>query len=79
MILSDKTILNEMRWGNIIIDPFEPKHLNPNSVDLRFGRICKINTRGVLDPRQHNPIVELIIPEEVYHLDPVEVYLYGCN
>lgn len=79
MILSDKTILNEMRWGNIVIDPFEPKHLNPNSVDLTLAPLCKVYETGVLDPRQPNPTVELVIPEEGYVLEPGQVYLYACN
>lgn len=46
MILSDRTILNEMKAGNIIIDPFTPEHLNPVSVDLTLAPEFKIYTRG---------------------------------
>lgn len=42
MNLSDKTILKEMESGNIIIEPFEPKHLNPNSIDLTLNPAYKM-------------------------------------
>lgn len=45
MILSDKTILQEIEQGNIIIEPFERELLNPNSVDLRLGNELKIYQR----------------------------------
>lgn len=79
MILSDKTILQEMHWKNIIISPFNKDHLNPNSVDLTLAPQFKIYQPGVLDPRQPNPTIEMTIQEEGYVLQPGEVYLYACN
>lgn len=37
MLLSKPAILREIEAGNIIIDPFNPKHLRPNSYDLTLG------------------------------------------
>ena len=79
MILSDKTILHELRWGNVIIDPFEPKHLNPNSVDLTLAPHFKRYVADILDTRKPNETEEFVIPEEGYVLKPGEVYLYACN
>lgn len=79
MILSDKTVLQELQAGNIVIDPFNPKHLNPNSVDLTLAPQFKVYKRGVLDPRQPNPTIDLTIPETGFILEPGEVYLYACN
>lgn len=45
MILSDKTILQEMENGNIIIEGFQRKHLNPNTVDLTLAPTVKIYPR----------------------------------
>ena len=45
MILSDKTILQEIETGNIIIDEFKQEHLNPNSVDLTLAPTVKIYPR----------------------------------
>lgn len=79
MILSDSSIVKEMQAGNIIISPFEPKHLNPNSVDLTLAPTFKIYQSGPLDPRKPNPTLEFTIPEEGYVLNSGEVYLYACN
>lgn len=79
MILSDKTILQEIAAGNIIIDPLNPAYVNPNSVDLTLAPQFKRYVADVLDPRQPNPVEEFIIPETGYILQPGEVYLYACN
>lgn len=34
MILNDVQITNEMEWGNLKIESFRPKHLQPASVDV---------------------------------------------
>lgn len=79
MILSDKTILQEIAAGNIIINPLNPAYVNPNSVDLTLAPQFKRYISDVLDPRQPNPVEEFLIPEEGYVLQPGDVYLYACN
>lgn len=79
MILSDKTIVQEIAAGNIIIDPLNPAHINPNSVDLTLAPQFKVYTERVLDPRKQNKFIEMTIPEQGYVLEPGEVYLYACN
>ena len=79
MILSDKTILQEIAAGNIIIDPLNREYVNPNSVDLTLAPQFKRYTGDVLDPRQPNPVEEFVIPPQGYILHPGEVYLYACN
>jgi len=79
MILSDLTILQELKKGNIIISPFDPKYLNPNSVDLTIAPQFKRYVPDVLDPRKPNETEDFVIPEEGYVLQPGEVYLYACN
>ena len=37
MLLSDKRIVEEMEHGNIVIEPFDPRHLGTNSYDCRLG------------------------------------------
>ena len=39
MLLSDKRIVEEIKSGNIIIEPFDERHLGPNSVRLSHGRL----------------------------------------
>ena len=37
MLLSDKRIMEELAHGNIIIEPFDQRHLGTNSYDCRLG------------------------------------------
>lgn len=37
MQLSDRTILNEYSKGNIILEPFDIKNINPTSYDVKLG------------------------------------------
>ena len=79
MILSDKTILQEIENGNIIISPLNLAHVNPNSVDLTLAPTFKMYTEDVLDPRKENKFIKMSIPDSGYVLQPGEVYLYACN
>ena len=36
-VLTGPEIVRQMRAGNIVIDPFDPKNVGPNSVDLHLG------------------------------------------
>jgi dCTP deaminase len=42
MVLSDRSIREEIAAGRLIIDPFEEKFLQPASVDLRLGREFRV-------------------------------------
>ena len=48
MNLSDSTILNEISNGNIVLEPFDIKYLNPNSVDLTLNPKFKIVSKDRL-------------------------------
>ena len=37
MLLSDKRILQELERGNLVIEPFDVRHLGTNSYDCRLG------------------------------------------
>src|SRR5256885_14471807 len=37
MLLSDKRIMEELAHGNIVIQPFDARHLGTNSYDCRLG------------------------------------------
>lgn len=55
MILSDGDILKEIKEGNIIIDPFKEKYLQPASVDLHLGDtflVYDTHTGHVIDPKK---------------------------
>lgn len=38
MVLSDRTIKEELARGRLVIDPLEPSHIQPASVDVRLDR-----------------------------------------
>ena len=55
MVLSDRTIKEEMAAGRIVIDPFDPSCLQPSSVDLRLdGKFLVFhNSRyAFIDPQE---------------------------
>lgn len=78
MILSDSAILKGIESGDIVISPFNPKHVNPNSVDLTLDNILRYYylDRGThLDPKKYNSTNEVTIPEEGIVLYPGNLYL----
>ncbi len=56
MILSDQTIREYIDAGRIVIDPLDPKGLQPSSVDLRLDswfRVFRNHTMGHIDVKQN--------------------------
>jgi deoxycytidine triphosphate deaminase len=64
MILTDKTIYDEIAARNIVIEPLIEENIGTNSVDLTLSKTLLMYTEHVLDVRQKNPYVEIIIPED---------------
>jgi rifampicin phosphotransferase len=75
LILTGTEIAREWANGRLVIDPFTPEHVNPNSFNFRLGPRLYIYQPGVLDPRRENPFDEVTIPEEGYVLQPGRLYL----
>ena len=75
MILTDKTINDEISEGNIVIEPFNPENLGTNSYDLTLSNTLVLYTERVLDVRKKNPSTPIIIPDEGIILQPGIVYL----
>ena len=67
MILSDRTIREQLDAGRIVIDPLGPNSLQPSSVDLRldrFFRVFKNHTMGHIDVKQNlEELTELVEAE----------------
>ena len=56
MILSDRTLREQLDAGRIIIDPLGPNSLQPSSIDLRldrFFRVFKNHAMGHIDVKQN--------------------------
>ena len=79
MILSDKSILEEMEKGNIKISPFDIRKLGSNSYDVHLSKHLAEyngNTHGnILDSKKENEITRFEIPEDGYLLLPNRLYL----
>lgn len=75
MILSDKSILEEIEKGNIVIEPFDRSKLGSNSYDVHLGKYLAVYNDTLLDARKHNQISHFEIPEEGYVLQPASLYL----
>ena len=81
MILSDRTIREEIDAGRIVIDPFDPACIQPSSVDLHVDSQFRVfaNSRyPYIDVKQEMPdLTELVEvkPDEPFILHPGEFVL----
>jgi dCTP deaminase len=74
LILSGKEI--EKRMGkDIVIDPFDPSRLNPNSYNLRLSGDLVVYEDECLDMKKKHATKGLAIPEEGLLLEPGRLYL----
>lgn len=74
MILSGQEIRRQL-GSNIIIDPFDESHLNPNSYNLSLHSELLTYEEVVLDMRKANRVRRVTIPPEGLVLSPNQLYL----
>jgi dCTP deaminase len=75
MILSDKKILEAIRSGDIVIEPFDEDCLGTNSYDVHLGKTLATYSEHELDAKKHNKIQYLDIPKEGLVINPGTIYL----
>ncbi len=81
MILSDRTIRQELAAGRIVIEPLVEGCIQPSSVDLhvdRFFRVFRNHTMGLIDVKQEmEDLTELVEigEDDVFILHPGEFVL----
>jgi dCTP deaminase len=81
MVLSDRTLREEIAAGRIVIDPFDPAAVQPSSIDIRVDRLFRVfrnHTTGIIDVKEDlEDLTELVsIPEVgVFMLHPGEFVL----
>ncbi len=74
MILSGKEIEREL-GKNIVIDPFDPAQVNPNSYNLKLDNKLYIYKSALLDMKRNEEVQQIMIPEEGIELRPHVLYL----
>lgn len=75
MILSDTRILEEIKKGSILIQPYDRSNLGSNSYDVHLGDKLAIYKDKVLDAKLHNEIKMIQIPKDGFLLEPDQLYL----
>jgi dCTP deaminase len=81
VILSDRTLREQIAAGRIVIEPFDDGCVQPSSIDVKIGNLFRVfrnHTSGIIDVKQNqDDLTELItIPEEgVFMLHPGEFVL----
>ena len=81
MILSDRTLREQLAAGRIVIDPLDESLIQPSSIDVRVSNLFRVfrnHTAGVIDVRKdQSDLTELIEipPEGVLMLHPGEFVL----
>ncbi len=81
MILSGLKIKEEIKKGNIVIEPFDDIKINnksrlgPNSYNLSLYNKLLVYKNSPLDMKKNNEVEEIIIPEEGLVLEPNKLYL----
>ena len=78
MILSGRKIQKHI-GSDILIEPYDPKRVNPNSYNLSLHNELLVYTGKTLDMKRENPTERLVIPEEGLVLEPHRLYLGRTN
>ena len=78
MILSGKEIVKHL-GKEIIIEPFHPERVNPNSYNLSLYNELMVYDHQELDMAKPNPASTIYIPKSGYVLQPNKLYLGRTN
>jgi dCTP deaminase len=75
MILSDRKILEYVKRGDIVIEPFDLSNMGGNSYDVHLSKYFAVYKDKTLDAKKHNLIRHFEIPKTGFVLKPDELYL----
>ena len=76
MILTGSAIEKAVSHGDIVLSPFTPRHLNPNSYNFHLGSALKVPFGKILSTKRPNIWRSLAkIPREGLVLSPRKLYL----
>ncbi len=71
MILVDWQIQNRIERGFITIDPFDPKFIQPNSIDIRLGDhfVWYEDSDDVIDPYEQDSVLSHVNEKHAEYID----------
>lgn len=75
MILTGAQIASERRDGRLVIEPFNPARIEPNSYGFTLGDRVLTYEEQTLDPNRAPNVVEELIGEDGYLFLPDRIYL----
>jgi dCTP deaminase len=75
VILTGHEIRSRIEAEDIVVTPFDPSFINPNSIDLTLDDRVLRYTDPIIDPRVEPEVVEEKIPEEGLLLEPMSFCL----
>ncbi|HID66372.1 MAG TPA: dCTP deaminase [Aquificaceae bacterium] len=76
MILSDRTIKELIEKGELIVEPYEPSHVQCSSLDLRLGnQIAVYENVGCIDVKKELKGVKVVEFREYFEIKPKEFLL----
>ncbi len=75
MILSGPEIRRQIENNAITVSPFDPAHINPNSIDLTLDDKILRYREPVIDPRVEQEVDEIKVPEDGLLLEPLSFCL----
>jgi dCTP deaminase len=75
MILTGPQIVDSTADRRIVISPFEPGQVNPNSYNVRLGSTLRTYDTDVIDAYRPNPTRTFTIDDDGFVLQPGELYL----
>ena len=75
MILTDKSIIDAIEKGDIVITPFRKECVGTNSIDVNLSHNLTIYKEEILDVKKRNKAESLVIHEGGLILFPGQLYL----
>lgn len=79
MILTGTEIDRRISDREITFTPYNPLHVNPNSIDITLSDRLLRYTQPVIDPRLEPEVEEITIPETGFVLQPHSFWLGSSN
>lgn len=82
MILSDRTLREQLEAGRIVVEPLDESLIQPSSIDVRISNLFRVfrnHTAAVIDVKQDltglTELIEIDDPEQAFMLHPGEFVL----